>query len=265
MNVLKNEFGRNIKQTCIWAVCIMAVAASFLSMAPIFIEQSETLKAYMEGMGDQVLKGMGIDLDTFFSPIGFFGYIGGYIMLALSIQAMIYGIRTLTLEKNKKILDFLYTKPVSRCNIYFQKVLANVLLLAITSSLVVLTIVMVTAQVNDMDYDKTTMLMLALTAVPIQALFYSFGLLVGSSVDKLKNITSVSLFVCIAMYFLNVMSAMFDNQVLKYVSFFNYYNLSEIATNKEYNSQSLIMTLVVLIVFFLSSYLIFKKRDFRAG
>lgn len=265
MNVFKNEFWRYFKLTCIWTVAVVLVAATYLAMAPIFIEQSDTLKVYIEGMGDEVLKGMGIDLDTFFSPVGFFGYIGGYIMLALGIQAMIYGIKTLALEKNKKVLDFLYTKPVSRANVYFQKVLANLLLLAITSVFVVLTIVFVTDLVNDVDYDKATMLKLALTMVPIQLLFYSLGLLVGSSVDKLKNITSVSLFVCIGMYFLNVMSAMFDSKVFEYVSFFNYYNLSEIATNKGYSSESLVLTLVVLIVLFLSSYLVFKKRDFRAG
>lgn len=264
MNVFRFELKRNIKVTYIWIISVMIGAILFLAMGPIFIEESDILLEYLEAMGPAFLSGMGINIDYFFSPVGFYGYIGGYIALALGIQGMIYGLKTFLTEKNQKSLDFLYTKPSSRCNIYVQKVCANAVLLVITQIFVIITILIAQDTFNTADYDHIMMIKMACNIIPIQFLFYSLGIIISVTLKKFKNIVSLSLFFGIGMYFFNVLSAIFDNEVLDYVSFFNYYNLNDVLNNGNYSISFIIITILLLIAFLGGGYMIFKKRDFRA-
>lgn len=264
MNIFKNELKRNSKVTYIWIVSVMIASIMFMAMSPLFLDQSEALKGYLEAMGPELMQGMGINIDTFFTPVGFFGYIGGYITLALSVQGMIYGLKTFLIEKNQKTTEFLYTKPVSRTNVFTQKVLANVCLLAFTQIIIIATIMSTTSFVSTVDYDSDILFKMAFSIVPIQFLFYGLGLLIGSSVDKLKNIVSVALGVSIGMYFLNVMSALFDSKVLNYISFFSYFNLSKISVSGSYDGGYIVLTIILLVALFGGSYAMFNKRDFKA-
>ncbi len=265
MNILKFEIKRNAKVTYIWIIGVLAVSIMYLSMAPMFTEDSEALMGALESFGPEMREAIGINLDTFFSPVGFYAYVGGFITLALCVQAMIYGIKAFVTEKNQKSADFLYTKPASRSSIYVQKVLGNVILLTITQVMCILVINGAVDMFNKVDYDHGLMFLMSLTIVPMQYLFFGLGVLIGVTVPKFKNVVALSLFVGIFMFFLNMMSAMFENKLIELVSFFNYYNLSDILNEGAFATSSIIITIILLVLMFVGSYLIINKRDLRAA
>ncbi len=265
MNILRFEIKRNAKVTYIWIIAVLAVSIMYLSMGPMFTEDSTALMGALESFGPEVRDALGIDLDTFFSPVGFYAYVGGFITLALCVQAMIYGIKAFVTEKNQKSADFLYTKPVSRTNLFVQKVLSNVVLLSLTQIIVIIVLYGATDLFNKVDYDHGLMLLMLFAIVPMQYLFLGLGVLIGVTVPKLKNVTAVSIFVSMAMYILNMMSAMFENKVITAVSFFHYYNLSDILQAKAFDTSSVVTTIILLVLMFGGSYLIINKRDLRAA
>ncbi len=265
MNILKFEIKRNAKVTYIWIIAVVAISIMYLSIGPMFTEDSTALMGALESFGPEVRAAIGIDLDTFFSPVGFYAYVGGFITLALCVQAMIYGIKAFALEKNQKSVDFLYTKPVSRTNLYIYKVLSNVFLLILTQIIVIFMLYGATDLFNKGDYDHGLMLLMLFAIVPMQYLFLGLGVLIGVTVPKLKNVVAVSLFVTMAMYILNMLSAMFENKAITVVSFFHYFNLSDILQAKAFNAASVVGTIILLVLMFGGSYLIINKRDLRAA
>lgn len=265
MNILKFELKRNIKVTYVWIISVMICAILFLAMAPIFMEESDVLKEYLDAMGPEFLLGMGINVDYFFSPVGFYGYVGGYIALALGIQGIVYGMKAFLTEKNQKSNDFLYTKPVKRSKIFAQKVVANAILLFITQIIIIATILIAQDTFNSVNYDHIIMFKMVATIIPIQFLFYGLGVLISVSLSKFKNIVSVALVAGFGMYFFNILGAIFDRAVFDYLSFFNYFNLNDIMTTGGYETKFVLLTIGVLVVLFGGSYLIINKRDLRAA
>ncbi len=265
MNILRFEIKRNAKVTYIWIIAVLAVSIMYLAMGPMFTEDSTALMGALESFGPEMREAMGIDLETFFSPVGFYSYVGGYITLALCIQGMIYGMKAFVTEKNQKSSDFLYTKPASRTNIYVQKVLANAILLTVTQIVVIFVINISMDMLNKEVYDQGLLFLMTLAIVPMQYLFYGMGVLVGVTVPKFKHVVALSLFVGILMYFLNMLSAMFDNKFIEFVSFFNYYTLSDILREETFATSSIVITIILLVLMFGGSYLIINKRDLRAA
>lgn len=265
MNIIKFELQRNLKSSLIWVIIVLFVGILYSAMGPAFLAQSDTLIAFLEGMGDDFLTGFGINIETFFTPVGFYSYIGGYISIALCVQATMYGINAFVQEKNKYSVEFLYTKPAARIKIFVCKYLANILLLLITEGIVISSIYIATDLINSSDYDHLLMLMLLLTIIPLQLLFFSLGTLIGVSVSKLKNVTSIALGLSIGMYVLNMLGQISDNSVFNSLSFFNYFNLSDITLNDSYNQRYVILTLVLLMVFTSVALVIFRRKDLKVG
>ncbi|WOO88040.1 ABC transporter permease subunit [Mollicutes bacterium LVI A0039] len=263
MNIVQFEVKRNLKTTIIWAVIVTLAGLLYTAMGPSFIDQSETLIAFMSGMGEDFLNGLGVNLDTFFSPIGFFAYVGGFIALALCVQAMIYGIKAFALEKNNKSLEFLYTKPNSRTNIFVQKYVSNIILLLLTQVLVIASLYIATDLVNTMSYDHSLMLIMLLTFVPLQGLFFTLGTIIGTSVSRLKSVVSVAMGVTLGMFFINMLAGVVGSDPLGYASFFNYYNLSDIAFNEAYDTTFVLISVGLMIGFTVISLIIFNKKDMK--
>lgn len=263
MNIISFEIKRRLKTTIIWTVIISLVGLLYTAMGPAFINQSETLISFLSGMGEDFLKGFGINLDTFFSPAGFFGYIGGFIALVLAIQAMIYGIKAFVGEKNNKSIEFLYVKPNSRINIFIQKYIANIILLTITQVVVITILYFATDIINTVDYDHHLMFLLLLTFVPLQYMFFTLGTLIGVTVDRLKNIVAISIGIGIGMFFLNMLGGIIDNQIINYITFFNYYNLSDITFNNQYDSHFVLISIGIICFLTIISAIIFMKKDMK--
>lgn len=263
MNIIKFELKRNLRSSLTWGIIVLFAGILYSAMGPAFLNQSDTLIAFLEGMGDEFLTGFGINLDTFFTPVGFYSYVGGYISIALCVQAMMYGMNAFVLEKNRHSIEFLYTKPIGRTKVFISKYVANIILLFITQVIVISGIYIVTDIINSGDYDHMLMLMLLITVIPLQLLFFTLGSVVGVSVDKLKSIVSIALGASIGMYVINMLGQITDNSVFEYLSFFNYFNLGEITLNESYDMAFVILTSVLIIVFTTIALIVFSKKDLK--
>lgn len=263
MNIFNFEFKRNLTNTIIWIVAIIMIGLFYTAMGPVFLDQSDLLHDFMLGMGEDFLKGLGINFDTFFTPVGFYAYIGGFIGLALGIQATIYGIKAFVIEKNNHSVEFLYTKPKSRTKLFFAKFCANGSLLFITQVFVISSLYVFTDLINDVDYDHSLMLGLLITYIPLQFLFYTLGTLIGVSANRLKNVVSVSLMIGFVMFFMNMLGGIIEIKVFDYLSFFNYYNLGDISLTGEYDPNFVALSLGLIGLFSICSLIIYNKKDLK--
>lgn len=263
MNIIKFELKRNLRSSFTWGIVVLFAGILYSAMGPAFLNQSDTLITFLEGMGDEFLTGFGINIDTFFTPVGFYSYVGGYISIALCVQAMMYGMNAFVLEKNRHSVEFLYTKPIGRTKVFISKYIANIILLLITEAIVISGIYAVTDIINSSDYDHMLMFMLLVTIIPLQLLFFTMGSVVGVSVDKLKSIVSIALGASIGMYILNMLGQITDNSAFDYLSFFNYFNLGDITLTGSFDTTFVILSSILIVVFTIVALVIFKKKDLK--
>ncbi len=263
MNIFNFEFKRSLTNTIIWTVAITLIGLLYTAMGPVFLDQSDLIYDFMIGMGEEFLNGLGINFETFFTPVGFFAYIGGFIGLALGIQATIYGIKSFVLEKNNHSVEFLYTKPASRTKLFISKFTANGLLLLITQLIVISCLYVATDLINDVAYDHKLMLGLLITYIPLQFMFFTLGTFIGTVANRLKNIVPVSLMIGFVMFFMNMLGGIIEIKAFNYLSFFNYYNLGDISLNGEYDLEFIGLSFVLMAIFTVSSLVIYNKKDLK--
>lgn len=263
MNIVYFEIKRSLPSTLIWTVAIVIIGLLYTAMGPIFIDSSADMRTFLSEMGQPFLDGLGIDIDTFFSPVGYFSYIGGFIGLALGIQALIYGINSFVLEKNKQVVEFLYTKPVSRTKLFCAKYFANWILLTLTQIVVISAIYIATDKVNSVSYDNGLMLLLLLSFIPLQYLFYTLGAVIGVVVNKQKNVVAISIGIALGMFFLNMLNAILGDHVFDLLTFFNYYNMSDIVANQHYDILLVLISAGLIGIFGILSLLIFRTKDIK--
>ncbi len=264
MNVVKFEIKRKIKVTLIWSIVVSLIAIMYIAMSPLFVDQADTIMGFMESLGENFMNGLGINFDNFFTPVGFFSYVGGYIFVALGIQAALYGIQAFVTEKNQKSTEFIYTRPGSRTKLFVSKFVASLILLAITELIVISAIIISTDLFNSVDYDHGLMFMEACALIPIQCMFYTAGVLIGVSVNRLKNVVSIAIMLGLGMFILNTLAAMLDSKLLGNISFFYYYNLSDIVTNGGYDINYVFVSIGVIIGLTALSVIVFNRRDLKS-
>ncbi len=264
MNIIKFEVRHNLKSTLIWSIVVSLVAIMYIAMSPLFVDQADTLMGFMESLGENFMNGLGIDFDNFFTPVGFFSYVGGYIFTALGVQALIYGIKAFVLEKNQKSIEFIYTKPGSRTKLFASKWISGLILLTITQLIVISAIVISTDALNSAEYDHHLMLLEAAALIPIQYLFYTFGILIGVSVNRLKNVVSFAVVFALVMFILNTLAAMLESELLAKLSLLNYYNLSDIVADKGYDTTNVLISVVIIVVTTIIALVIYKYRDLKS-
>lgn len=264
MNIFKFEFKKSLKTTLIWSIAMIAFGLMYIVMGPVFIDQSAPVIAMLGNMDQAFLDGLGIDMNVFFTPIGFFSYIGSYIGVALAVQALMYGLKTFVTEKNGKSVEFLYTKPISRTKLFLEKNAASLALLTITQVIVITTLFISSDLINTVEYDNGLMLLIMCTYIPIQWMFYSVGILIGTSVNKLKSVVSTSVMIALGMYMLKMISDVVGSDTLGYFSFFKYFNMIDIITDGV-NYPMAIAAVGIIVICCLVSYIVYIRKDMKVS
>ena len=135
MNVFLLEL-RNIRKSA--AVSSLAVSLIFIFMLAFYPSmKTESMQALtgakLEGMDPALLAALGLSEMVDFTVISnYFGYILQFAALAVMVIATHQAVSLLIKEESDGTIEYLCAKPVSRTEIFTQKLLAHVTVLALT-------------------------------------------------------------------------------------------------------------------------------------
>lgn len=212
----------------------------------------------------ELLKGLSINLESFTSFNGFFGFVFMYISLALGIQGMYLGISVFTRENTDKTCDFLHTKPVTRIEIMTAKLLAVLSLTAATNVCYVLGVLGIAKLIGVGDFDLKVFLLIALSGFIIQIIFAALGVVVSAVKPRLRGVAGISISFITAMFILGLLSEFIDEKFLAYFTPFKYFNNFYILENAAFEPKFLVLSIAVIVASVVFGYIVFKKRDIHA-
>jgi len=227
----------------------------------MFLEESEALLSFFEGLGDLYISAMGINVETFFSEVGFYSYIFTFVGLIAAIQAMHIGLNTISKENRMKTADFLMTKPKNRTAIYFSKLLACICSLVITQILFYIVSYISMVIVTDGDFAFTSFALISLSFTFIQMIFLTLGIFVATIITKMKSVISITMGISFGFFLFGMMSEITSSKVLKYFALLRYFDSNYIMANNAYETKFLAISIAIPIVLTIASYIIYVKKD----
>jgi hypothetical protein len=219
------------------------------------------VKKILEGYPEPVRKAFGISIDDITKFLGFYSYMFSYVVLLGAIQAMNYGISAISKEIKLKTADFLITKPVRRDEVLTSKLFASLISLIITDIIYLVTAFITAESVAKESFNIKLFFMISVTLFFVQVIFMSIGILLSTIMRKIKSTISLSLGVVFAFYIIGMLQSTLNDKAMKYITPFKYFDAGYIIKNSSYDMTFVIISLFVVVVSILLSYVFFLKRD----
>lgn len=263
MNIYWHELRTHKQSLIIWALSLSLISLLFIAVYPAYSKDVDAIKQVFNSYPPALIKAFSINLDIFFSFLGFYSYILTYIVLAGAIQSLNLGISTIAKENSDKTVDFLLAKPISRNKVISQKLLASLTILAITN-IVFLVSTFIGAELVTNTLNTKTFIVLGTSLFLVQLIFLALGMVISVSVKKVKTIVAISLPIVFGFYIIGALESIFNTKILQYFVPLKYFDPSYAIANRSFEPKYLVITAILVIVGVSVSYIIFNKKDISA-
>lgn len=256
------EFKMSRKSLLIWVVSLIVflflgmqkytafTGAGTEEMMKIFDQMPYVLKA-MFGMA-------ALDITTI---VGYFGALYFYLVLIFAIHSLLLGLNLIYSDEVSKTYEFLYTKPISRRKILFNKILvglSNLVILNLVTYFLALFII----KGFSGDYLFLEILISSFACLLIQILFLGIGILLGVINNKRKKAFYIGILFIFVFLFLSVAIDVFSQiSFLNILTPFKYADPKLFLISKTLDFNYIVWQFILIIIIFLISFIKFDSRD----
>ncbi len=261
MNIFLYELKAYRKSTIIWTAALAFICIFYLSVYPTFSSDAEEVKLLFSGFPPEVLAAFGFNIDTFFSVLGFYSSVFGYILLCGAIQGMNLGLSIISKESRNKTADFLLSKPVARTKVLTGKIAAVVISIVFTNVVYLIVSTLTALYVKSGDFSVNILILISLTLFFIQLIFAALGILIAVISKKIKSVISVSLAVVFCFFIMGMLTALIEDEIIRYLTPFKYFDFNYIINNSGYEIFYVLLSLAIIVVSIGASYIIYVKKD----
>ncbi len=270
MNVFKMEFKKGLKPLAIWSIICILLVILFMSMFPSMKDSGmqELVNTKMGAMPPALLEAFNLkDVPDFSQLNQYFSYVFQYIVISGYIYASLLGAKSLIKEESEGTIEFLYAHPISRTKIVTMKILSSASLFYLFIMIIGIASTLMSLAVKPADLAITSLLidfkLMFLGFFLVGLVFMSIGFLISVVIPHLRLAMPLSIGLFFISYLLGIFSGMIEKlSFLKYISPFHYAVPSEIIKNG-IEPFYIIVALLIIIVSFIVTYLLYKKKDFR--
>lgn len=265
MNVFLHEIRAYRKSTLIWIASLSSIVVVFMAMYPAFTQDVEAVKRVLNNFPEAFRAAIGLNFETFFTVLGFYGYILSFAVLAAAIQAMNLGTGVISKEHAGKTADFLLSKPVTRARVVSAKLAAAFAAIVVTNIVFVAVSYVGMHVASAESFSTGTFLLMALSMFVVQVIFMALGVLFSVTIPKIKSVVAVSLPTVFAFYIIGTIGDVVKNEEARFVSPFRYFDFAYIIKNQSYETKYLAVGAAFVVVAIVASYVIYAKKDIRAA
>lgn len=264
MNIFLHELKAYRKSTFLWTCVLCALAVMYLSIFPVIAKDAAQFKNMFSGLQESARKGLGINIDTIATLLGFYSFVLIYITLIGAIQAMYLGTSIVSKEVREKTADFLLSKPVSRNKILTAKILAALVSLIITNVVYLVAAVLAASSISTETFSMKIFFMVSLTMFFVQVMFMSLGIIVSILLRRIKSVLPVALSTVFGFFFISMFGSIIGDKAVRYITPFKYFDTSYIIRNASYEISFVLVGLVLVIAAIAASFIIYSKKDIHA-
>lgn len=253
-NIIKKELKPTIKSNIFWIIGLTLLIYASMIKFETLAQDPESFKMVMDTLPSSIRAVFGMGSGDISNLNDYYELIMLYVEIAVGIYAVTKASSVFSNEEINQTADFLYTKPFSKRNIFFQKIIAVLIQLAILN--IVLFII---GYLSCISYNPNIMIFIksGIRLAAISLLFFSVGLYLGTSKNT-KHSSGIGNMIVLISYLIKVVADFLSIDILDYLTIFNYFS-----SNINY-SFSLIIILAVSGLLFIKSRANFKTKEFLA-
>lgn len=266
MNIFRLEVRNIWKIIMKWTVAVGGITFMMLAFFPAM--QTESMKALagakMEGLDPQVLAALGLsELMDFSVLTNFFGYVLQYITLAIMVFITQLSVSILIKEESDGTIEYLYSKPISRGELFLQKTLA--IMASFFFMILVLSIITIIGFLSFGDYNlgesikESSIFYGSISFVGL--VYMAVGLLLSALLKSNKGSSGIAISIVFSTFLFGIMGLTNNKlEILSNLSPMDWIKTQKLMT-EGISLKEWLIGISVIIICSIFSYVIYKRKD----
>lgn len=262
MVIFKYEMKHHFKYILSWSI---ALAVCIFTMIPVYYSalggaESNNNPLYDTLGSTDFFRSIGFTLDYLTAPLGIYSFLTSFFMIAAGIFGMHFGISIHTKEFSGRTSEYLFTKPYTRKTIFLSKaftVFCGALIVGVffmAASFLALLLFQPGFPIWDFFLISKSLFLITLFLA-------AFGLLIGTAFSANRSPLLTAGLIVFVEYCITSSSRIVGNRLLSFLSPYSFFSAAEISRIGFYEPDYLLWYFVLLVIFLLTAYGIFLKKD----
>lgn len=248
MNIYKFEMKRLMGSILTWSITI-AILLLFLMKGfyPAMMESREAVEKIFSNFPPEMLIAFGMDVERMFSFEGFLSFSNIYIGLLSAMMAVSIALQIFAREKRDKCTDFLFTRPVTRSQVFVAKFLAGITCLLTFAVLYGATVFWDFNAQNATPLYENSLMYYILSPFLTMLVFFVFATLYALFSKRVRTIAGTATAFAFGAFVLSGLVDLLEKDFLKYVAPLDYFQTGYVLEHGHFDS-SLALTAAVVCV-----------------
>ena len=260
MNIFMREMKANRKALIIWSASMFLLVLS--GMGKYTAYSGNQSSAVFNDLPYSMKALLGMDSFDVTTMSGYFAMLFLYIEIAAAIHAVLLGAGIISKEERDKTTEFLMIKPASRNRIVTFKLLAafvNVVVINIVTFASSIAMVAVYSKGNDISSE---VVLFMASMLIVQMIFFSIGTAMAAFLNNPKTSGSFAMGILLAAFVISRITDLTKRMSgLNLLSPFKYFSYEDIVGGKGLDMAIVVLSLILVVFFFVSTYVCYRKRD----
>ncbi len=252
-----------MKPILFWSIAIVVFNIFMFSFFPLMRDQQESMDLILKNYPKEMLQLFGLANAQSLSELqGYLPFVFIFIQLIVANHASLVGMKTLSQEESERTADFLFTKPISRNQLFVSKMLSSLIELFAIFCVVVFSMhISIAFFVKDISEHTEALSVIYGSIVLFQGLFFSISVLISMTTKYVRSTISYAIGLSFFMYAVYSIKQLIDSQWMSYFTPFSYFEASKIFDSGSLDSTFVFVSIGLILGCTLAGYLLFKKRD----
>lgn len=263
-NLFLMEMKRNGASTIAWTIVITALVSGTMLIYPTFAENQSKVLGVITLVPKAALQFKGFsNIGALFSVLGFYAANNVvYMMLLGSIFSVVISSNILLKEEVHRTAEYLMTRPFTRTEIFFSKILVVLIYVVILNIITSLAGLITMKLVQSASFSIQAFGVLSLYTLLLNLLFASAGLFLSTLVKRPRPVAIFSIGMVMILYFLNTIARITESvSKIGYLSPFHYVNMDVMQAGYSLGFWNTMFFVVLTLLLGSLSYRLYLKRD----
>lgn len=244
--LIYNEFRSSLNIFIIWSLILIIFLSLFISLNPYFINHSDTITSNLNKLPNFLRTILFINTDTFTHHLGYYALTMEYMLIIGAISASVIAYKIVLWDKINGYNEFLFTKPISRQSIFFNKILIFALeILAQNILFNIVSIILCKAIIKEISILRLIQINSSLLLSELT--FGSISILTSSFIKRTKRIYRVPVLTIVILYLIAIPERLWNIKILRYINPFSYFKVSDIVLENHYKLSFILASLVIIL------------------
>jgi ABC-2 type transport system permease protein len=262
IRLVRFDMKNNMKLILVWAASIFGI--TFLYMILFSSMQDMALEEW-DNMPVEVLKFMGVNSFAVMNNYnGYFGMMYNLLLIVISIFTTTFSAGIIFKEEKNRSIEFLYSCPVSRLEIYFSKVVTSLLALIIVLLSLIISAVICGYLNGGETFVLDEFFKISIISGFIAFFYMGVALFIGALTSKIP-VGMAAAMVVVFTYLLGYLGDMLNEkgELLLYLSPFQIFSPQNAITFSQDTLVHIIVYGLIMVVLITIGGISYRRRDFN--